>query len=74
MNVSLQDRIEALEHLVLAHIIASGRALPGTTHAAIEQADAFAEQLDEDGKQAAAVQLLSLANTLRALTGPRRSV
>lgn len=66
MKPDLADRIEALELLVLGHIMASRRYAPGLPAATALQADYLADELRSDETYTAAKQLQALADTIRA--------
>lgn len=66
MKPDLADRIEALELLALAHIMASRSFAPGLPAATATQADYLAAELRCDQTHAPAKQLQALADTIRA--------
>lgn len=66
MKPDLADRIEALELLTLAHIMASRALDPNLPAATARQADYLAAELTGHHEQPAAKQLRALADTIRA--------
>lgn len=74
MPASVDARLEALELLVISHVIAADKRAPGSAHATLEQGGEMAEQLADAGDAASARQLRDLLNTIRVVVGPRHAV
>lgn len=65
MTVSLVDRIEALEYLVLAHIRAVSRTDAQSAKTTCEIAGHFAQLFQNDGRPGVTRQLTELADSIR---------
>lgn len=74
MPASVDARLEALELLVISHVIAADQHSPGSAHATLEQGGEMVEQLANAGDAASANQLRDLLNAIRVVVGPRHAV
>ena len=65
MGVSLADRIETLEYLVLSHIRATGDQASGALQHTCSMAEAYAQTFQAEGRTAAASHLRSMIRAAR---------
>ncbi len=66
MRIGVEERIAALEHLVVAHVVAAGVRSPQTAEATLRMAESFRAFAAENDPPGTAEQIVTLLDHLRS--------